>query len=206
MDIDLLFTETGECGLLIDQNLVKKAVGIVLDTETGLLSLEYNDMDYLEFNIPVDPEFFPWMDRLQQIHIGAIKDGSISQAYQIPLMFGDDPYRGEAYGRVQQPRNPLAAFEYFVKACISGQPVHREDLDDDTKMGCILGDATPGSLQFAPHLARRHAMEVTPKAAPSGPGPSGPGLGGPGGSSRPSGQSSRHSGQNRHRPPHEDDD
>lgn len=178
MDIDLLFTEHGECGLLCNKNLVTKAIGAVLDTETGLFTLEFNDMDYLEFNIPVDPEHFPWLERAQQIHIGAIMEGEISQAYQVPLMFLDDPYRTEAYGRTKQLPNPLAAFGYFVKSCVTGQPVHRDDLGDEDKMGCILGDATPGSLAFAPHLARRHSMEVAPKAAPSGPGPSGPGLGG----------------------------
>ena len=49
-------------------------------------------------------------------------------------------------------------------------------------MGCILGDASPSALQFAPHLARRVAMEASPQAAPSG--PSGPGLGGGGGGGR----------------------
>jgi hypothetical protein len=201
MDIDLLLTEHGEAGLLCNENLVKKAVGVVLDTETGLFTLEFNDMDFIEFNIPVDPEYLSWLDRLQQLHIGAVKEGNISQAYQIPLMFMDDPYRTEAYGRVKQPKNPLMAFEYFVKACKTGQPVHREDLGDDESAGCVLGDATPGALAFAPHLARRHGIERTPKAAPSGPGPSVPGmgLGGSGGGTS-SGRSTSH------RDPSQDDD
>lgn len=179
MDIDLLFTQSSEAGLICSENLVKKAVGALLDTQAGLMSLEFNDMDYMEFNIPVESEYFARLEFCQQLHIGAVKEGQIAQAYQVPLMFMDDPYRAEAYGKVQQPRNPLRAFGYFVNSCVTGQPVHREDLGDEDKMGCILGEATPGSLEFAPHLARRHAMEAAPKAAPSG-GPSGPGPSGMG--------------------------
>lgn len=180
MDIDLLFTADGEAGLITSENLVTKAVGAVFDTQTGILSLEFADMDFLETNIPIDEEFFARLDFCAQVHLGAVKDGHIAQAYQIPFMFLDDPYRGQAIAQLQQPKNPLQAFEYFVKACVVGQPVHREDLSDDT-LGCVLGDAVPSSLQFAPHLARRHQLEVAPKAAPSGPGPSTPGLGSSGG-------------------------
>lgn len=166
MDIDLLFTEQGEAGLISNENLVKKAAGIVFDMQTGVLTLEFVDMDYLDFNIAVDQEFHAILDRCAQIHIGAIKNGHIAQAYQIPFMFLDDPYRGEALKNVRQSPNPLVAFDRFVKQCIRGQPVHREDLGDEDKMGCILGDASPAALQFAPHLARRHALEAAPKLAP----------------------------------------
>ena len=41
MDIDLLFNNYGEAGLVSSQNLVKKAAGVLLDTMSGILSLEY---------------------------------------------------------------------------------------------------------------------------------------------------------------------
>src|SRR5690606_453019 len=151
-----LFTEHGETGLICSENLVQKALGIVFDTQTGSLSLEFADMDYMDLNIPVEEEFFETLDFCAQIHIGAIKDGHIAQAYQIPFMFLDDPYRGEALRNIQQPKNPLDAFNYFVKQCVVGQPVHREDLGNEDTMRCVLGDASPTSLEFAPHLARRH--------------------------------------------------
>ncbi|MGB0719423.1 MAG: hypothetical protein ACPGRX_03065 [Bdellovibrionales bacterium] len=184
MNIDLLFTQTGEAGLICSENPVKKTAGIVFDTQTGVLTAEFVDMDYLEFNIPVEADFFEALDRSPQIHIGAVKQGKISQAYQIPFMFQDDPYRMESMKQVKQPQNPLRAFEFFVKSCVTGQPVHRDDLGDETATGCVLGDAVPGALEFAPHLARRHAMEAGPKAAPAlnlGPSAPGLGLGGSGG-------------------------
>lgn len=178
MDIDLLFTKEGEAGLICSQNLVKKSIGILFDSQTGLMNIEYADMDTLELNIPIDESFWGTLEFTPQLHIGAVKDGNIAQAYQIPLMLLDDPYRGEKLGRAQQHPRPLAAFDAFVRKCRTGQPAHRDDLANDETMGCILGDASPAALQFAPHLARQHAMEVRPTAAPSAPGMSTPGLGG----------------------------
>lgn len=187
MNIDLLFTETGEAGLIASENPIQKAIGIVLDTQTGILTAEYADMDYTEYNIPVEADYFAALDQIQTIHLGAIKNGNISQAYQIPLLFSDDPYRTAQMGQTPQRPNPLMAFEFFVKSCIAGQPVHRQDLGDENAMGCILGDAIPSSLQFAPHLARRLGMEASPKANPAlNLGPSAPGLGlGSGGAAPP---------------------
>ena len=118
MDIDLLFTRQDraglEGGLIASENLIKKAVGVLFDPQSGLMTLEFADMDHMELNIPIDPEFFAHLDQCPQIHIGAVKNGNISQAYQIPMMFMDDPYRMEALRHVVQPPNPLVAFEFFV--------------------------------------------------------------------------------------------
>ncbi len=183
MNIDLLFTKQNEAGLISDENLIKKVVGALFDPQTGMMSLEYVDMDYLEFNIGIDEDFFGALDMCSQLHIGAVKGGNIAQAYQIPLMFLDDPYRGEALKQnVKQAQKPLQAFNAFIKSCVMGQPVHRDDLGNDESASCVLGDSIPSALQFAPHLARRHTMEVAPKAAPhNAPRFSAPGLGGGGG-------------------------
>lgn len=181
MNIDLLFTAKGEAGLISSENLVKKVAGVVFDPQSASMTMEFTDMDYMELNIPVDADFFGALDAVPQLHVGAVKDGNIAQAYQIPLMFLDDPYRSEAIRRLISSDNPLVAFDHFIRRCVRGQPVHRENLGDENAMGCVLGEAVPSSLQFAPHLARRHAMEAAPKAMPSGPGPSGPGLGSGGG-------------------------
>lgn len=166
MDIDLLFTRMGEAGLIANENLIKKVAGVVFTMETGMLSLELVDMDYLDLNIPVEPEFHPTLDYCYSMHVGSFKSDRISQAYQVPFMISDDPYRGQMGQPPQQSREPLTAFEYFIKSCISGQPVHREDLGNEDGLGCVLGDAVPSSLQFAPHLARRRGFEAAPNLAP----------------------------------------
>lgn len=178
MDIDLLFTQDGEGGLICSQNMVKKAIGAIFDHETGLMGIEYADMDQLELNITIDQHFWPALDYCPQLHIGSVKNGNIAQAYQIPLMLLSDPYRGEKLGKAAQSPRPLEAFNAFIKRCSIGQPVHRDDLGDEEAGGCVLGSASPAALQFAPHLARQHAVEVRPEAAPSVPGFSAPGLGG----------------------------
>ncbi len=178
MDIDLLFTKQGEAGLICSQNLAKKAIGVTFDNLTGLFIIEFADMDQLECNIPADQGFWHALEYNQQIHLGSIKNKNIAQANQIPLLFLDDPYRGEKLGRSKPHPQPLAAFSHFIARCAEGQPIHRDDLDNDEASNCILGDASPASLQFAPHLARQHALEVRPSAAPSAPGFSAPGLGG----------------------------
>lgn len=187
MDIDLLVTDSGEAGLLSSENLVKKAVGILFDTDNGTMSVEFADMDHLDLNIPVESDFFETLDANAQIHLGAVMEGKIAQAYQVPLMFLNDPYRAEAFENVQPPARPLAAFYYFVKNCRLGQPVHRADAGDEDTSGCILGDNAPSSLEFAKHLARRHGMEsaqqkiATPNAPGFGLGGSSGGGGGQGG-------------------------
>ncbi len=181
MNIDLLITPEGEAGLLCSENLIKKSVGVIFDEKNGIFSLEFTDMDDMELNIPVEEEFFACLDQSALLHIGAVIGGKIAQAYQAPLMFLNDPYRAEAFRDVKAPKKPLAAFEYFIKRCVLGQPVHRDDAGDEDTSSCILGEALPSSLEFAPHLARRHTMEVAPTAAPH---MSGPGMGmGGGGSS-----------------------
>ena len=172
MNIDLLFTKSDEAGLIASENLMKKASGVVLDSETGILTLEYVDADYMELNIPLERQFADMLAHAPFIHIGAVKNGNIAQAYQIPLMLLDDPYRGSMNRDVEnEGQSPLVAFGAFVKNCVTGQPAHRDDLGDEDSMGCVLGDDTPTSLQFAPHLEKRQAMEVgvkKPANAPKG--------------------------------------
>lgn len=165
MNIDLLLTEQGEAGLISSENLVKKVAGIVFDPPSGIFTLEFVDMDYMDLNIGVDAYYNQYLDLNPTIHIGSVKDGEIGQAYQVPLMFSDDPYRNETQ-KSAPSENPLMAFRYFVNACIAGQPVHRDDLGDEEAMGCVLGSASPSSLEFAPHLARRHSLEAKPNIAP----------------------------------------
>lgn len=166
MNIDLLFTHEGEAGLISDDQIPSKVAGVLFDPEIGLLTLEFADMDFMDMNISVDGEFNGLLDLNTRIHIGTLKGGKIDQAYQIPLLFTDDPYKSEI-AAPEKGGNPLMAFEYFMKRCVTGQPVFRDDLGDEQNMGCILGEASPVSLQFAPHLARALAHEIRMNVGPS---------------------------------------
>ncbi len=160
MNIDLLVTEKGEAGLLCSKNLIAKALGAILDTDSGILSLEFESVDQMDLNIPIEPEFFDLLDATSHLHIGSVSNNKIGQAYQVPLLFLNDPYRTQMLQHVKAPDKPLSAFHYFVKNCVLGQPVHRDDMGDENTSGCILGDVSPSSLEFAQHLVRRHGMEL----------------------------------------------
>lgn len=160
MNIDLLVTQKGEAGLLCSKNLIAKALGAILDTDNGILSLEFEIMDQMDLNIPIEAEYFELLDATTHLHVGSVKDNKIGQAYQIPLLFLNDPYRTQMLQHTRLPEKPLSAFHYFVKNCVLGQPVHRDDMGDEETIGCILGDITPSSLEFAQHLVRRHGMEL----------------------------------------------
>lgn len=193
MDIDLLFTPKGESGLLASENFVKKIVGVILDTDSGHLSLEFVDMDHFDLNIPVEGEFFGTLDFCKEMQIGAVKVGKIAQAYQVPFMLLNDPYRAQALGELKPNKQPLEKFNYFIRSCVLGQPVHREDAGNEDTLGCILGDTQPSTLAFAPHLARQHMFEVAkPGATPTMPG-MGMGSGSSGGGYSGSGAPRRYS-------------
>ena len=103
MNIDLLFNARGECGLLSSENFIKKLVGVVFDISEGMLSLEFTDMSHMDLNIPVEEDFFNTLEFTPLVHIGAVKEGKIAQAYQVPLMLLDDPYRAAAFKNVKIP-------------------------------------------------------------------------------------------------------
>lgn len=181
MNIDLLITPRGEIGLLSNQNLVTKAIGAIYDRDANSLSLEFETQDPIDLNIPVENEFYGYIDQSPLIQFGSVIEGNIAQAYQVPLAVLGDVERTRAFQHVQPNDRPLQTFYYFIKNCSFGQPVHREDAGNEETSGPVSGEANLSSLEFAPHLARRHSMEMNPAAAPQMNVP-GLGLGGsPGG-------------------------
>jgi hypothetical protein len=176
MNIDLLFTEDGAAGLVASANFPRRVAGALFDRATGAIELEFVEADPLALNIPVADDLREALAASFHPFIGAVKGGKIAQAYQIPLAVLGDDYHAQTARRVQAAATPLVAFARFMERCVAGQPVHRADLGDEDASGCVLGDASPVALQFAPHLAQQHALEIAPRG-PSAPGPRGPGMG-----------------------------
>lgn len=198
MNIDLLLSERGETGLVSDKDFKEPAICVAFDTQSGLMTLEFDKDDPLDLNIPVGEELGNYLYNNPSLHIGTIKQGMITDHHEVPVMLQHDPFGGgNAGGFAARPRGSIAAFESFMKRCISGQPVHRDDLGDDSQTGSVLGGMSAAVLQFAPHLARQKTMEATPHLAPQAPGMSPGGGGGRGGVMRRiqknSGESSRSS-------------
>jgi len=182
VNIDLLFTSEGEAGLVSDTGFEHPVAGIMYDAQTGLLALEFADTDSVELNIPVEQSAGDTLLNRHDLHAGVIQKGLIADGRQVPLVLINDPFGGGNTGAFAvRPRKSLAAFESFMKRCVSGQPVHRADLGNEDKGGSILGGINPAVLEFAPHLARQRTMEASPHMAPQH-APPALGLGGSGGS------------------------
>lgn len=188
MNIDLLLSQNGQMGLVADALFKSAVAGVMFDTLTGILSLEFADTDSLEMNIPVEETFGRHLTQQLQIHVGVIVNDVVADNRQVPVLLFDDPFGGAHDGTfAMRPGRSVMAFESFLRRCASGQPLHRDDLGDEKSAGGVMGGLNPAVLQFSPQLARQRAMEAAPKAAPQiapsapGFGPKGMGGGGMGG-------------------------
>lgn len=177
MNIDLLFTEAGAGGLVAGENFSRKVAGALFDPAASTIELEFVDaMEPLALNIPIGQELFEPLNAVYFPFVGAVKSGHIAQAYQVPLAIVGDAFHAQMAAHHRPHPMPIRGFAEFMAACTSGQPVHRDDLSDDSTIGCVLGDASPAALEFAPHLAQQRALEAAPRG-PQAPGPSAPGMG-----------------------------
>lgn len=181
MNIDLLLTKNGEAGLVCDQAAGSPVAGIMFDSDTGLMSIEYTELDPLDMNIPLDDSYIETLYYATSIQIGTIIDGEIRESRQVPILLLNDPAANSDRARFAKPRSSVIAFERFLKACIKGQPIHRDDLADETASGSVMGGMSASILKFAPNLARQRTMEIAPTLAPKGPNPPGLHMGGGGG-------------------------
>ena len=183
MNIDLLFTGQGEAGLVCDAGFDAAVAGVMYDAGSGQLTLEFSDASSVDLNIPVEEEVGQNLLNALEIQVGVIERGMVAENRQVPLVLLHDPFGGGNAGHFPiKPRNSVMAFESFMKRCVSGQPVHRDDLGDEESSGTILGGMSAAVLQFAPHLARQRNLEAAPQytVAPQAPGMSPSGRGGTG--------------------------
>ena len=177
MNIDLLFTDAGIAGFVADKNFQRKVCAILLDKTTGALEFELADnSDPIILNINVDSSFLDGLSNVYFPFVGSIKNSNIAQAYQAPLLIMGDSMHSQMASSASQEVNPLAAFSNFLKLCTKGQPVHRSDIEDENS-SCVLGGASPASLEFAPHLAQQHSLEASPRNPIAAPRMGGLGLG-----------------------------
>ncbi len=177
MNIDLLLTSKNEAGLVCDQSAGCAVAGVMFDSDTGLMTIEYTELDPLELNIPVDDRYIEALYYATSIQVGTIINGEIRESRQVPLLLLNDPAANNDRARFAKPRASVLAFEYFLKNAITGQPLHREDLGDDSGSS-VMGRMSAAVLKFAPNLVRQRTMEIAPTLAPKGPNPPGLGLGG----------------------------
>lgn len=191
MDIDLFLSPYAECGLLCNAELKNLPAGVIFDAETSELTIEFIEDEPFHLNIQVEEELQEQVLMAQKLYVATLEDGMIAETIDVPLLYLNDPYGGDFGGahQMRMPARSLVAFEQFMKRCTFAQPVHRDNLDDESSGRSILRGANPKQLQFMPQLIRQHAMEMgmqgpSGPAVQAGPRPMGPrGPGGMGGGS-----------------------
>ncbi len=177
MNIDLLLTKNGDAGLVCDGAFESPVAGVIFDAEMRQVTLEYANLETTEMNIPVEDgiaESLLWAFALQ---VGVIVDDKIQETRQVPLMHLNDPGGQAGYQKPARASSSVSMFERFLKDCSTGQPLHRDDLGDESVSGSVVGGVNRAVLQFAPQLARQKTLEATHDLKMAGPAPSGPGMG-----------------------------
>lgn len=185
MDIDLFLTPYGECGLLCSKEFEGLPAGVIFDAETLELTAEFIETSPFHFNITVEEQLRENILFTQKLYLGFLEAGMIADTIEVPLLYLNDPY-GSDFGsqkKLQKPIRSMVAFEQFMKRTIAAQPIHRNDLSDETSSGSVLKGMNPKQLEFVPQLIRQRMLELAPQG-PAAPAatftPDGPGMRGPG--------------------------
>lgn len=160
VNIDLLMTSQGEAGLVCDKELSAPVRAVNYDARTSELILKFPNGAALPLNIPVDLSLTPKLMRLPEMQIGTIENGQIVSVQQAPLYIINAPYDEDRPRKQTQTRFSPSSFGQFMKRCVFGQPVHRDDLKDDKLISGVLEGVSPTVIKFAENLNQQRNVEV----------------------------------------------
>ena len=192
MNIDLFLTKHGEGGLLCDSPFEYDVQGMILDAQTCALTVEFGEEDDpLHLNIPVENDYIEGLLFSHRMYIGVLSDGLIADTLQVPMRYLHDPYGGgfDALSPVGRAGRSMIGFEQFMKRSTHAQPIHRDNLEDESLSGCVLRGMDRKALEYVPQLVKARMLEAAPRmkgpspglhVAPDMPRMSAPGLTPPG--------------------------
>ncbi len=165
MNIDLLLTSKGEAGLICDEPFRDPVLAILFDLTERHLFVEMEDHRSMRLNITVNDEYTQDLTSAGIIEIGVLMNRQIIESLQVPIIATHQEAPMPPLESLPYRTNSVLLFENFVRSCISGQPVHRENLANEASL-CALLDATQlVAPQYAPKLVHQRRLE----AAPQGP-------------------------------------
>lgn len=150
-------TRHGEAGLVGDRMLPEPVQAVVLDVPAAELVLKFHRTADLRLNIPVDHALLGRLVLQPEMHIGIIRDGEIVSVEQCPLHLLNNPIA--TGGTPARARISPSAFEAFMKRCVTGQPVHRDDIKNETSVGGVLQGVSPAVLKFAENIQQQRELE-----------------------------------------------
>lgn len=176
INIDLLLTENGDIGLILDRSLADYITGVMYDATSYEFMLESAESVPLTLNIPVEVDYNAYVAENAVVHIAVLASGRVEDAQRVPLVVFDQSgiRQGEDDEDFSPAEQSVRAFENFLQAVVVGQPIHRADLDDDESSHFVVQGMNPFLVQFAPQLMRQRLLETAP-LPPHAP----PGLGAP---------------------------
>lgn len=158
MQIDLLATQRGELGLVSNHGFDSDVSGIIFDVAERSLTLEFGAaMDSLTLNVPVGEEFVDTLKSAGSLFVCVVERGRMASARQVPLMKvsvnEDDfvPMTGRGHG--------ILHVQTWISQAKFAQPVHRDNLGDESSSGGVLQGVSRATLQVAPQLAQQLANE-----------------------------------------------
>lgn len=166
MNIDLLMTRKNESGLVHDTPIGFPPTHVILDYEAGHMTLYGNGEKSLWMNIPVASDTLEKIIQTMGLHVGYLKDGLIEDIIYVPLVIST-VMDINVERVIPPPRVSAISFEIFMRECLIGQALHRDDISNDIKSSGILEDLSPSVLKFAPSLAHQRKMEMAYRHSPS---------------------------------------
>lgn len=168
MNIDLLIGKNGQSGLLCSQPLKGEPVGAIFDALLCEITVEFaNGAEPLALNIPVEERFIKKLLTDHSLFAGCVQDGQYIDALEVPLVYLNDPYGSPLAARpALSTRRNVTGFEAFLHNSSFAQPIHRDDLGDESTLSGILGGEDVRAIKFAPALARQRELEHMPHYAP----------------------------------------
>lgn len=177
MNIDLLMTRKNESGLVHDTPIGFPPTHVILDYDAGHMTLYGNGEKSLWMNIPVALDTLEKIIQTMGLHVGYLKDGLIEDIIYVPLVISTS-MDINVERVIPPPRVSAMSFEIFMRECMIGQALHRDDIASDVKSSGILEDLSPSVLKFAPSLAQQRKMEMSYSHSPHFAPTIGLGLGG----------------------------
>lgn len=180
MQIDLLRARSGEVGLLGNSEFDAPVAGVIFDVQQRSLTLEFGETaDSILMNVPVGEEFVQTLKKEPVVHICIVVKGRIVQASQAPLVKVSIDEDDDFY--YPQTQRGIAFAQAWLDDVVYGQPIHRDDLGDESSAKGVIPELSAASLRIAPQLAqqlaqeqalaRQHMPQPAPQMAPPSLGP-----------------------------------
>ncbi len=165
MNIDLFLTGHNEAGLVCNAAFKAQPIGVILDAQTQELTVEFESGDTFHLNVPMEISYREKLLFAYRMYMGYLEGGLLTDSFELPLMYLNDPY-GSEFGQtvgITKPKRAVVAFEQFMKRCNFAQALHRENLGDEDSARSVLRGIDPHALKFSPALQRQIQMAAVPQ-------------------------------------------